>query len=81
MPPLLQQSSDSQWRKTISARLGAGAAELATTATRGFLYVPTCNGVPTGVPEVQAGMAPLVVDRANNRLYFYSTGAWRNAGP
>jgi len=30
-------------------RAGAAAA-LATTATNGFLYVPTCAGVPTAVP-------------------------------
>ncbi len=81
MPPLLQQSATHQFKTAVGARLGSGIAELATTATSGFLYVPTCNGAPTGIPEAQTGMAPLVVDRANNRLYFYATGAWRNAGP
>lgn len=59
---------------------GASAA-LATTATDGFLYVPTCAGVPTGTPTAITGMAPIVVDTTNNRWYFYSNGAWRNAGP
>jgi hypothetical protein len=26
-------------------------------------------------------MAPIVVNTTNNKLYFYSGGAWRDAGP
>jgi len=63
-----------------SIRAGATAA-LATTATDGFLYVPTCAGTPTGTPTAITGMAPIVVNTTNNKLYFYSGGAWRDAGP
>lgn len=59
---------------------GASAA-LATNATNGFLYVPTCAGTPTGTPTTITGMAPIVVNTTNNKLYFYSGGAWRDAGP
>ena len=58
-----------------------GTAALATTATDGFLYVPTCAGTPTGAPTTQTGTAPIVVDTTNNKLYFYSGGQWRDAGP
>jgi hypothetical protein len=58
-----------------------GTAAIATTATDGFLYVPTCAGTPTGTPTTQTGTAPIVVDTTNNKLYFYSGGAWRDAGP
>jgi hypothetical protein len=58
-----------------------GTAALATTATNGFLYVPTCAGLPTGIPTAITGLAPIVVDSTNNKLYFYSGGAWRDAGP
>ena len=58
-----------------------GTAALATTATDGFLYVPTCAGTPTGTPTTQTGTAPIVVDTTNNKLYFYSGGQWRDAGP
>lgn len=58
-----------------------GAAALATTATDGFLYVPTCAGTPTGTPTVFTGTAPIVVDSTNHKLYFYSGGTWRDAGP
>lgn len=68
------------WRRQVSARLGQ--ASLATNATTGFFYVPACAGTPTGTPVgTPAGMAPLVVDSTNNKLYFYSNGAWRDAGP
>jgi hypothetical protein len=56
-------------------------AAIATTATDGFLYVPTCAGTPTGVPTTYTGRAPIVVNTTNNKLYFYSGGAWRDAGP
>jgi hypothetical protein len=58
-----------------------GSNVVATNATSGFLYVPTCAGVPTGTPTAKSGYAPIVVDTTNNRWYFYSGGAWRNAGP
>lgn len=55
----------------------AGVASLATTATNGFLYIPSCAGAPTGVPTAVTGMAPMVVDSTNNKLYVYIGGAWR----
>lgn len=66
---------------TSGSVIAGGSAALATTATDGFLYVPTCAGVPTGTPTAVTGMAPIVVNTTNNKLYFYSGGAWRDAGP
>ena len=66
---------------TASAGFIVGNQALATSATDGFLYVPTCAGTPTGTPTTQTGTAPLVVDSTNNKLYFYSGGQWRDAGP
>lgn len=54
---------------------------IATDATNGFLYIPSCAGTPTGVPTAITGLCPLVVNSTNNKLYFYSGGAWRDAGP
>ena len=58
-----------------------GSNNVATNATNGFLYVPTCAGTPTGTPTAKSGYAPIVVNTTNNKLYFYSGGAWRDAGP
>lgn len=55
-------------------------AALATNATDGFVYVPTCAGTPTGVPTTQTGKVAIVVDTTNHKLYFYDA-AWRDAGP
>jgi hypothetical protein len=54
---------------------------LATNATDGFLYVPTCAGTPTGTPTGRGATAAVVVDTTNHKLYFYSGGSWRDAGP
>lgn len=59
--------------------IGGGA--LATNAANRFLYVPTCAGTPTGTPTAKTGFAPIVINTTNNKLYFYSGGAWRDAGP
>jgi hypothetical protein len=59
---------------------GAGNA-LATNATVGFLYVPSCAGTPTGTPLGKTGKIPIVVDSTNHKMYFYSGGSWRDAGP
>jgi hypothetical protein len=75
-------SSTERMRIDASGNVVAGgSAALATTATNGFLYVPTCAGTPTGTPTAITGMAPIVVNTTNNKLYFYSGGAWRDAGP
>lgn len=64
-----------------SANLILGNASVATTATNGFLYITGCAGQPTGTPTSYTGRVPLVVDTTNHKLYFYSGGAWRDAGP
>ncbi len=55
--------------------IGTGA--LATSATNGFLYLPSAAGSPTGAPTAFAGRVPLLVDTLNNRLWGYN-GGWRN---
>lgn len=75
-------NSTERMRVDANGNVVAGAsAALATNATNGFLYVPTCAGTPTGTPTAVTGMAPIVVNTTNNKLYFYSGGAWRDAGP
>lgn len=54
---------------------GAQSA-LATSATNGFTYIPTCAGVPSGVPTAYTGKVAMVFDSTNNNLYLYN-GAWK----
>lgn len=63
--------------------IGAGSS-LATTATNGFLCIPTCAGPPTVGPSTNAtnpaipiGTVPLIFDTTNNRLYIRSRTGWR----
>lgn len=61
--------------KTTGISVVIGAAALATSATDGFLYIPTCAGTPTGVPTAQTGTVAMVYDTTNHRLYVYD-GGW-----
>ena len=55
--------------------LGSQAA-LATTATDGFTYIPTCAGTPTGTPTSYTGKVPMIYDTTNSIMYVYTGGAW-----
>lgn len=57
-----------------------GTAALLTTATDGFLYIPTAPGTPSGTPTTYAGRSALVVDTSNNILYGYDPvdSVWLN---
>lgn len=53
-----------------------GSAALATNATDGFLYIPTCAGTPTGAPTAFTGRAAMIYDTTNNKWWIYN-GSWR----
>jgi len=53
-----------------------GNAALATSATNGFLHLPSSAGAPTGTPTAATGRVPVEIDTANGRLYAYYGGAW-----
>lgn len=57
-----------------------GTAALATTATDGFVHIPSSAGPPTGTPTLKTGLVPLHVDTTNGRLYAYFGGAWNYIG-
>jgi hypothetical protein len=80
-PLVFRTAAVERARIDSSGNVVINTAAIATTATDGFLYVPTCAGTPTGTPTTYTGRAPIVVNTTNNKLYFYSGGAWRDAGP
>lgn len=56
-----------------------GTAALATTATDGFLYIPTVSGTPTATPSAFSGRAPIALDSTGLKLWVYIGGAWKSA--
>lgn len=80
-PFLLFANDGERCRLPAEGGFVVGTAALATGASNGFLWVPSCAGTPTGTPTTFTGRVPIVVDTTNNKLYFYSGGSWRDAGP
>jgi hypothetical protein len=57
-----------------------GAQALATSATAGFLWIPSCAGAPTGAPTAPyTNAAALVADTTNSRLYVRIGSTWKYA--
>jgi hypothetical protein len=66
------------WKAPSAGGFVIGDAVLSTSATDGFLYVPTCAGTPTGVPNTQTGTSAVVYDTTANKLWVYN-GGWKSA--
>jgi hypothetical protein len=60
---------------TGSVVLGPRAA-LATNATDGFAYMPSCAGTPTGTPTAITGKVAWCFDSTNHIIYVHD-GAWK----
>lgn len=67
-------------RLDASGNVIVGKTALSTSATAGFLYIPSTPGVPTGTPTAYTGRAALTVDTTNNRMYAYDPvdATWLN---
>ena len=53
-----------------------GNQALATSATDGFIYIPSCAGAAAGTPTTFTGRLPLVINSTGNTLAFYNS-AWK----
>lgn len=72
--------AENQCGKITGAEFVWNTAAVATTATEGFLWIPSCAGVPTGAPTAPyTNAAALVVDTTNSRLYVRVGSTWKYA--
>lgn len=75
--PTFGSNGSERMRIDTNGNVVVNTAAIATNATSGFLYIPSCAGTPTGVPTSFTGRVPMVYDSTNNRFYIYN-GAWRS---
>ena len=55
---------------------GSGSA-LATNATTGFTWLPSCAGTPTGAPSQKTGTSAIVVDTTGSKIWVLIGGVWK----
>lgn len=56
-----------------------GTAALATNATAGHVWLPSCAGAPTGAASAPyTNAAGIIYDSTNNKLYVRCGGTWRS---
>ncbi len=69
----------------LAAQVGSTLADtelgvdgtVGTTATQGFVQMPSCAGTPTGVPAaVKSGKIATIIDSTNNKFCAYLASAW-----
>lgn len=65
------------WINPSGGSVYIGKASPSQNDASSLLYVPLMGGAPTGTPPNVPGMAPIVVDGANARLYVNFGGTWK----
>lgn len=74
---LMQPAGAEAFRFAANGDVRMPDAGVATNASAGFFYVVACNGAPTGSPAIGTNIVPMVVDRANSRLYIRIVNTWK----
>lgn len=64
---------------SVGSTGAAGGANLATSATQGFLRIPRMAGQPTGVPAIADHYSPIVHDTTNAKLWLHDGTSWKGA--
>lgn len=72
-------SNTNRLRIDATGNVVVGSAALATNATGGFHWIPSCAGTPTGSPTAPyTNAAAMVVDTTNSKLYVRVGAAWKS---
>ena len=72
-------SNANRLRIDATGNVVVGSAALATNATGGFHWIPSCAGTPTGSPTAPyTNAAAMVVDTTNSKLYVRVGAAWKS---
>lgn len=78
-PLRVQSKAANALEVDVSGNVVIGSAALSTSATNGWIYMPSSAGTPSGTPAATyTGRVPLEVDTTNSRIYGYFGGAWVN---
>lgn len=73
---IMNVAGSTQFQLNPNGDLLLGQADLGTASTTGYPFISSIAGIPTGTPTTIAGVNPVVIDRTNDKLYFYTNGAW-----
>jgi len=65
---------------TFRLSAAVGTATIATSATVGFLYIPTMAATASGTPVSAGGLVALAFETGGNHLMVYTGGAWKQVG-
>lgn len=76
IPVIIKGGTEQSFKGITTGSAILGKSAVATNATGGFAYIPSCAGTPTGTPVSQTGYVPLVCDSSGSKLYAYLGGAW-----
>lgn len=76
--PLKLNTLSAKFAANVDVAVNVGG--LTTTATKGFLFVPSSAGPSTGVPaNTYTGCVAIKYDRTNNKLEVYNAGWVKSA--
>lgn len=64
--------------KPTTGSIALGNNHIATTATDGFLYIPSMSGAPTGTPTPIGGWMPIVINTSDNRIEVWTGSGWKH---
>lgn len=77
LPLVIKTNSTERLKVDLNGNVIVNTVALSTNASSGFLWIPSCGGIPTGTPTAPyTNAAALVVDTSNDNLVLRSGTKW-----